>query len=547
MQRKILTFFLCALLILACLSLPAGAETFSDGDLVYTYERTEENTARLLSITGANPWAGVTIPREVDGIAVTSIGPGFLQEDLSGSDLAQLFIPNTVTEIDPNFLSGINLYNMNAKKDQQLLILEEGNPVYTYLFDAEHITGCLMETDTCRVIAIPERRSKTLAIAPGAKILGAYALVGLTIDTLSLPASLVQIEDGALSRTKKITYVELDDDNPVFSLKKHKLWDDQGNVIYPPEKNVPPETKPLTPEQIQHRQEEEQTEFWITVLGIVLIVALLLTIIFVIWHSVRGYGAMSLREMFSQPQLFFFDIVLCGSVLLIPQLLEEAELLAAGNELALAGLIVCGVVGVIWIAVEIITSLGWSPFRILFKLIPIVAAIGLSLTGSFLGNIMYVIVGWRIFSNAARGAWSIFCGLGLAPVFELLGDIGDAIAEDMPLTLVDSLEVKDLSYSDPTHRDRVFVGPNGSFLHLRETPYSDTAQVKYNGKTYTATRIPGGQWQVHIPSEAPVKPQPVQKVRKRLKIADRLVLIGLGIGRLAPALLLIVLLLNTVY
>ena len=551
MRRRMLSIILCGLMILTGLCLPVGAETFSDGNVTYTYEITEEATVKLLSVTGVNPKQGVTVPRELNEYTVTAIGYGFLDEALSsGDDLTSLLIPNTVIQIDPGFLTGAKMFNMNAGKDQPLLQLEEGNPVYTYHFQDQ--IGSLIETETGRLIAIPEHRNKTIAIPSEAKILGASALEGMNIHTLYIPATLEKIEEGALDAAEEIEWLELEEGCTAFAIQGRKLLDAEGNVVYPAEKEQDPTESyttsdgitvtPMTQEQKQELQEKERKDRWINVLGYGLVALLVIAVVLVIWQTIRGEGPMHLAALFEQPPLFFFDMVLCIGILLLPQMLEEEVFWLAGDKLAISLTIIAIVMGIAGVIAEFIhVGLFWALPRLLVKAVLLVALAALSLTESIFAMVVVFVVLWRVVTNAVRGAWSIFCGLGLAPVFEVIGDVADLMTETASTILTPQEELRELRYSDVTGTDRYFVGPAG-IVHIKEEPYSNTARVKYDGRSLTAAKMPDGSWLIDEPlhkAEKTKRPTAPQKERKQLTRNEHIQFILIGAGRLAPSILIL--------
>lgn len=542
MKKFVISIF--SLLLVFSLGIGVSAETFQEGDIVYTYEITGENTAKLLSVTGVNPKAGFEVPRKLDGCTVTAIGHGFLTE--AYDELVSLSIPNTVTQIDPGFLFGVKLSNIHAGQDQMLLQLEEENPTYTYSF--EDGVGCLVETDTGRMIAVPEKRNKTLAIPSQVKILGASALEGHSIHTLYLPASLEKIESGALDAAEKIEWLELEDD-AAFTIQGKKLLDAEGNVVFPAEKETDPTESyttadgltvtPMTQEQKQELREKERKDRWINGLGYGLAALLVIAVVLVIWQTIRGEGPMQLASLFEQPPLFFFDMVLCIGILLLPQMLEEEVFWLAGDKLAIALTIVAIVMGIAGVVAEFIhAGVFWALPRLLVKALLLVVLAALSLTESIFAMVPVAVVAWRVVTNAARGAWSIFCGLGLAPVFEVIGNMADMMTETTSTILTPQAEFRDMQYKDSTGTRRYFMGPNG-IVSVKEEPYSDTVQVNYDGRTFKGTKLADGSLLLDEPLYKAEIPTTSQKTRKKLTLQECVQFVLIGAGRLVPSILIL--------
>lgn len=491
--RKMLSI-VCVLLLFVGICFTAQAQTVTDGDISYTYQVTGENTASLQAVSGITPRMGLEIPRELEGYTITSIGYGILREALSsGEDLAMITIPNTVTQIDPGFLAGVRLFNMNAGKDQALVQLEEGNSVYSYVFQAE--TGCLLESETGRVIAVPEHRNKTLTIAPGAKILGAAALEGISVHTLYLPASLEKIEEGALDGLEGVDYFDVDAENTCFVIKGKKLLDAEGNTLYPTEAMINAMTEPtLAPEVIERQEKEERINTIMDILGYALIAVAILPIILVIVHTIRGYGAMQLSQMFKKPLVSFFDIMFCAVVLLLPSFLEEEPLISADN-LVVTAITVLGILGgIIGIILEFYMAGGffWAVERLIAKAIFLVAACAISISEGFFAGVIYMVVLWRVVANAVFGAATVIYGLGLAPLFGFMGDLADIVVESFPTILLPTDEVEDLGYEGYYEQEKVFLSSKGELVKAKGNRYSNTMEVTDSRGTRTAKKLTGG-------------------------------------------------------
>lgn len=151
----------------------------------------------------------------------------------STSEITHLYIPATVTS-----LGQIRGNPFESFRYLESIEVEDGNPSYS------SVDGVLYSADGTRLIAYPAQKQGTsFAIPDGVTEIGsnafavdAYSYLILNgeiqaLQTISIPASVTDIEPNAFSQIETLKKIELDPGNTHFKMENGFLMDLDGNVI----------------------------------------------------------------------------------------------------------------------------------------------------------------------------------------------------------------------------------------------------------------------------------------------------------------------------
>ena len=212
-----------SLLLVLLLILPASVSYFADnppekftsGD--YDYVILDDGTAEIARYSGSE--ANLTIPSELDGHKVTSIGE---HSFYYCKELESITIPDSVTAIQRRaFLLCINLSHVTVPDS---VIFIGDNPftqcpalnnlsVSPFHPTLAFIDGVLFDKQEERLIYYPQNlTAQEYEIPAGTKIIGSNAFVGVSrLENVTIPDSVTVIEGDAFACCEGITSITIPD------------------------------------------------------------------------------------------------------------------------------------------------------------------------------------------------------------------------------------------------------------------------------------------------------------------------------------------------
>lgn len=508
-------FLAIALLLCAVNPVTVLAEQAISNNITYEYELTNNGTARILQVLDANPNQMLTLPEELDGYTVTAIGPGFLQPSASEEGtFGPVTISKTITQIDPLFLDCVTIKN-NSFTNPFSIFIDERNPSFSYIYQDQ--TGCLIETETGRLICVIEKDASRVTIPEGVKILGSGSFHGLTISDLFLPVSLEMIEPGSLTSAAHIECISISEDNPVFFAYHDTLRDHQDRVYFPFDDTFPAEDSNYIETTESHEIREnreaearrtEAVENTIgTILGVLVILvggALLITIIV---QFFKRNGHLALDKTFSELQVIFFGIGFLACCLLFMLIFNNISLYEMWETdkvftcLLLGTILIYGITGFI-VDLYIADSPFWAFMTVLFRLLLVGIAYGLFALENLLTNIFLLALAAFALLIVIRGAFFLIEGFGLARLFIAAGSAVDAMASDYTLSLTSADELDDFRSETPFGSTRQYLGLDGEFYKVKLNRFSNSVTVMRDGEEIPAHRMPDGSIHLDISHKA---------------------------------------------
>ena len=177
---------------------------------IYTYEVSSDNKVTITDCKESAKGA-ITIPSEIDGKSVTSIG-AFAFDGCTG--LTSITIPDSVTRIGDGAFSGCTgLTSINVAS---------GNNYYS------DNNGVLFNKKKTELIIYPEGKSQTSYTIPDSVTsIGRYAFYGCTgLTSITIPNSVTSIGDGAFLECTGLTSITIP--NSVTSIGDEAFWDCTG-------------------------------------------------------------------------------------------------------------------------------------------------------------------------------------------------------------------------------------------------------------------------------------------------------------------------------
>ncbi len=149
------------------------------------------------------------------------------------SSLAEISIPDTVTNVSANAFKGTAYYN------------DESNRENGVLYCGAWLLNCPPSVTSLTV------REGTVGIARSAIESGSFSNKSV-LSTVYLPSSLTEMENGALSICQNLTQITVHEDNPLFSSQDGILYNKEKNVLktYPASRAATSFTVPETVTEI---------------------------------------------------------------------------------------------------------------------------------------------------------------------------------------------------------------------------------------------------------------------------------------------------------
>jgi len=192
------------LLLLLLLGLPGVVQaqdaysTNADGS-IYTYSTNADGSANIVAYAGP-PWV-VTIPTNINGLTVTSIGSAFAE-----TALTSITIPNSVTSIGTDaFYDCGSLTNVTIPGS----VTSFGNWAF---FDCSGLAN--------------------VTISNGVTSIGDHAFYYCTsLTNVTIPNSVTNIGDAAFSGSTNLTAITVDTNNPAYSSANGVLFDKSQTTL----------------------------------------------------------------------------------------------------------------------------------------------------------------------------------------------------------------------------------------------------------------------------------------------------------------------------
>ncbi len=238
--EKFIAVFLSLVMMFSVVSFSVGATgidvaeaSATSGD--FEYEVLTNGTAEITGYTGSDKT--LAIPSVIDGYIVTSIGKYAFYNRRS---IETVVIPNSVTNIGKNAFDGsyietITIPNSVTSIGEGVfacclyldkIIVDSDNKVY----DSRDNCNAVIETATntlvvgCNKTIIPDT---VTCIAKNA-----FIYLALYFDSITIPASVTNIEEGAFYRCESLKEIVVDSDNKVYDSR------DNCNAVIETETNT---------------------------------------------------------------------------------------------------------------------------------------------------------------------------------------------------------------------------------------------------------------------------------------------------------------------
>lgn len=178
-----------------------GKLTYQEGNATYTYQIENDNAVEIIDYSGTD--TEITIPEEIDGKKVTSIG---LYAFRDCSSLNNITIPEGVTSI-----WSFAFYNCSSLSS---IMLPAG---VTYIGHST-FSGC--------------SRLSSITLPAGVTYIGRYAFQGCSrLSSITIPASVTSISGDAFMGCSSLTGIEVAEDNQNYQSIDGVLFDKAGKRL----------------------------------------------------------------------------------------------------------------------------------------------------------------------------------------------------------------------------------------------------------------------------------------------------------------------------